>query len=46
MAPVGAVVTHKVIIINHYSFDVDAAGGEKGGLNRDANRRLAEMLLC
>ena len=35
MAPLGAVVTHKVRIINDYSFDAGAARGKKRGLNRD-----------
>ena len=34
VAPLGAVITHKVII-NNYSFDPSTARGEKGGLNRD-----------
>ena len=35
VASLGAVVTHKVRIINDYSFDPSTARGEKGGLNRD-----------
>ena len=31
VAPLGAVVTHKVRTINDYSFDVHAVRGEKGG---------------
>lgn len=34
VAPLGAVVTRKVRIINDYSLDVEAARGEKAGLNR------------
>lgn len=35
MTPLGAVVTHKVRIMNDYSFDAGVARGEKGGLNSD-----------
>ena len=37
MAPLGAVVTHKVRVINDYSFDVQAARGEEGRLNKDTH---------
>ena len=46
VAPLGAVVTHKVKIINDCSFDVDAARGEKGGLNRDARTEDVPKCLC
>ena len=46
VAPLGAVVTHKVRIINEYSFDVDAARGEKGGLNRDTKTENVAKCLC
>ena len=46
MAPLGAVVTHKVRIINDYSFDVDAARGEKGGLNEDTQTQDVPKCLC
>ena len=46
VAPLGAVVTHKVRIINDYSFDVDAARGEKGGLNKDTQTEDVPKCLC
>ena len=46
MAPLGAVVTHKVKIINDYSFDVQAARGEKGGLNKDTHSEEVPKCLC
>ena len=42
MAPLGAVVTHKVRIIKDYSFKAGAARGE-GGLNRET---LTEVPKC
>ena len=46
MAPLGAVVTHKVRIINDYSFNVDAARREKGGLTRDMQTEDVPKCLC
>ena len=37
VASLGAVVTHKVRIITVYSFDVHAARGEEGRLNKDTH---------
>ena len=45
VGPLGAVVTHKVRILNGYSLEAGAARGEKGGLDRDANRRSTKMPL-
>ena len=46
MAPLGAVVTHKVRIINDYSFESGAARGQKGGLNRDTLTEEVPKCLC
>ena len=46
VAPLGAVVTHKVRIINDYSFEAGAARGEKGGLNRDTQTEEVPKCLC
>ena len=46
VAPLGAVVTHKVRIINDYSFGAGAARGEKGGLNRDTITEEVPKFLC
>ena len=46
LAPLGAVVTHKVRIINDYSFDPSTARGEKGGLNRDKVSEEVPPCLC
>ena len=46
VAPLGAVVTHKIRIINDYSFDVDAARGETGGLNRVTQTEDVPEGLC
>ena len=42
----GAMVTHKVRIINDYSFDPTTARGEKGGLNRDTVSEEVPPCLC
>ena len=39
-------VTHKVRIINDYSFDRSTARGEKGGLNRDTVSEEVPPCLC
>ena len=46
VAPLGAVVTHKVRITNDYSFDPSTARGEKGGLNRDTVSEEVPPCLC
>ena len=46
IAPLGAVVTHKVRIINDYSFDPSTARGEKEGLNRDTISEEVPPCLC
>ena len=46
VAPLGAVVTHKVRIINDYSFEAGAARGENGGLNRDTLTEKVPKCLC
>ena len=46
VAPLGAVVTHKVRIINDYSFDPSTARGEKAGLNRDMISEEVPPCLC
>ena len=46
VAPLGAVVTHKVRNINDYSVDVQAARGEKGGLNKDTHTEEVPKCLC
>ena len=46
VAPLGAVVTHKVRIINDYSFDPSTVRGEKGGLNRDTISEEVPPCLC
>ena len=46
VAPLGAVVTHKVKIINDYSFDPSTARGVKGGLNRDTVSEEVPPCLC
>ena len=46
VAPLGAVVTHKVRIINDYSFNPSTARGEKGGLNRDTVSEEVPPCLC
>ena len=46
VAPLGAVVTHKVRIINDHSFDVQAARGEKGRLTKGAHTEEAPKGLC
>ena len=46
IAPLRAVVTHKVRIINDYSFDPSTVRGEKGGLNRDAVSEEVPSCLC
>ena len=46
VAPLGAVVTHKVKIINDYSFDPTTARGEKGGLNHDTVSEKVPPCLC
>ena len=45
-APLGAVVTHRVRIINDSSFDAGAARGENGGLNRDTLTEEVPKCLC
>ena len=45
VAPLGAVVTHKVRIINDYSFEAGAAR-RKGGLNRDTLTEEVPKCLC
>ena len=45
-APLGAVVTHKVRVINDYSFDLSTARGGKGGLNRDMVSEEVPPCLC
>ena len=39
-------MTHKVRIINDYSFDPSTARGEKGGLNRDTVSDEVPPCLC
>ena len=39
-------VTHKVQIINDYSFETEAARGEEGGLNRDTLIEEVPKCLC
>ena len=39
-------VTHKIRIINDYSFDPSTARGEKGGLNRDTVSEEVPPYLC
>ena len=46
VAPLRAVVTHKVGIIDDYSFDPSTASGEKGGLNRDTVSKEVPPCLC
>ena len=46
VAPLGAVVTHKVITINDNSFDPSTARGEKGGLKRDMVSEEVPPCLC
>ena len=46
VTPLGAVVTHKVRIINDYSFDPSTVRGEKGGLNRDTISEEVPPCLC
>ena len=46
VAPLGAVVTHKVRIINDCSFDPSTVRGEKGGLNRDTISEEVPPCLC
>ena len=46
VAPFGAVVTHKVRIINGYSFDVQAARGEKVGLKKGSHTEEVSKCLC
>ena len=46
VAPLGAVVTHKVKIINDHSFDPTTARGEIGGLNRDTVSEEVPPCLC
>ena len=46
VAPLGAVVTSKVRIINDFSFDPNTARGTKGGLNRDTLTQDIPRCLC
>ena len=46
VAPLGAVVTHKVRVINDCSFDPSTARGEKGGLSRDTVSEEVPPCLC
>ena len=46
VAPLGAVVTHKVQIVNTYSFEAGVARGEKEGLNRDTLLEEVPKCLC
>ena len=46
VAPLRAVVTHKVRVINDHSFDPSTAKGEKGGLNRDTVSEEVPPYLC
>ena len=46
VAPLGAVVTSKVWIINDFSFDPNTARGTKGGLNRDTLTQDIPRCLC
>ena len=46
VAPLGAVVTHKVRIINDYYFGVQAARGEKRRLNKDTHTEEVPKRLC
>ena len=46
VAPLSAVVTHTVRIINDYSFEAGAARGKKGGLNRDTLTEEVAKCLC
>ena len=46
VAPLGAVVTHKVRIITDYSFDPSTTRGEKGCLNRDTVSEEVSPCLC
>ena len=46
VAPLGVMVTHKVRIINEYSFDPSTARGGKRGLNRDTVSEEVPPCLC
>ena len=46
VAPLGAVVTHKVRIINDYSFDPSTARGNKEGLKRETVSEEVPPCLC
>ena len=46
VAPLGAVVTQKVRIINDYSFEPEAPRGTKGGVNRDTITEDIPSCLC
>ena len=46
VAPLGVVVTHKIITINDYSFDPSKTRGKKGGLNRDTVSEEVPPCLC
>ena len=46
VAPLGAVVIHETRTINDYCFDVQAAGGKKGALNKDTHTEEVRKCLC
>lgn len=46
VSPLGAVITHKVRIINDLSSDLEEEESRRGGLNTDTNSEKVPPCLC